>query len=146
MIRRPPISTHTDTLFPTRRSSDLITLAVRVVVLTEIRVAGDDGHEFYLPRGGEQRIVINHRQNALRHHHDIRRGTVQIGAQLIVENRNALAVVRKLLGGHIREVHHLLFPFQMKPKAFAPSASAEWRAGSGNVAMRAGDGGGGSPA
>src|SRR3546814_3679509 len=63
------------------------------------------------------------------HHHDIRRGTVQIGAQLIVENRNALAVVRKLLGGHIREVHHLLFPFQMKPKAFAPSASAEWRAG-----------------
>src|SRR3546814_18198240 len=34
----------------------------------------------------------------------------------------------------------------MKPKAFAPSASAEWRAGSGNVAMRAGDGGGGSPA
>src|SRR3546814_2520325 len=74
------------------------------------------------------------------------RGTVQIGAQLIVENRNALAVVRKLLGGHIREVHHLLFPFQMKPKAFAPSASAEWRAGSGNVAMRAGDGGGGSPA
>src|SRR3546814_4293568 len=74
------------------------------------------------------------------------RGTVQIVAQLIVENLNALAVVRKLLGGHIREVHHLLFPFQMKPKAFAPSASAEWRAGSGNVAMRAGDGGGGSPA
>src|SRR3546814_9936497 len=34
----------------------------------------------------------------------------------------------------------------MKPKAFAPSASAEWRAGSGNVAVRAGDGGGGSPA
>src|SRR3546814_18990993 len=34
----------------------------------------------------------------------------------------------------------------MKPKAVAPSASAEWRGGSGNVAMRAGDGGGGSPA
>src|SRR3546814_7659684 len=87
-----------------------ITLAVRVVVLTEIRVAGDDGHEFHLPRGGEQRIVINHRQNALRHHHDIRRGTVQIGAQLIVENRNALAVVRKLLRSeeHTSELQSLM--------------------------------------
>src|SRR3546814_3502366 len=41
---------------------------------------------------------------------------------------------------------HVPFPFQIKPKACAPSASALRRAGPGNGAWRAGREGGGSPA
>src|SRR3546814_17243189 len=41
---------------------------------------------------------------------------------------------------------HVPFPFQIKPKACAPSASALRRAGPGNGACRAGREGGGSPA
>src|SRR3546814_11862504 len=47
MLRRPPGSTRTDTLFPTRRSSDLALPAAAVVaglstVVIAVRASGDD--------------------------------------------------------------------------------------------------------
>src|SRR3546814_12048611 len=57
MIRRPPRSTRTDTLFPTRRSSDLIRVGSMIV---EKKIGGKNVFLSYLPAGsyvGEMALI-----------------------------------------------------------------------------------------